>query len=57
MKKRKLKKWVKVALYIIIGLLFINLIIYHIKDDDELIKKCIKMGYNKEYCYKQILGN
>lgn len=49
MQKRKLKKWVKVAL-IILGIV---LTIYILKEDTKIKRKindCIKQGYSEKYC-------
>lgn len=46
-KKRKLKKWVKITIIILITILFLTLNNYI---DNKNIKKCINAGNTKEFC-------
>lgn len=53
MRNRRLKKWVKVALAIII-IIVIRILIKNDLETKKKVSKCIKNGYSENYCLAQL---
>ena len=53
MKKRRLKKWVKVSLAIII-LIVASLIIKNDLETKNKVNNCMQNGYSENYCMAQL---
>ena len=53
MKKRRLKKWVKVSLAIII-IIVASLLIKNDLETKKQVEKCTKNGYSVGYCMAQL---
>lgn len=51
--KRKLRKWVKVALAIII-LIVASLLIKNDLETKKKVNNCVKNGYSENYCLAQL---